>query len=47
MGGEQCTALGQQALQLYEMICGEIERKNILNNADNSVCVRARTRGWV
>ena len=47
MGGEQGTALGQQALQMYEMFCGEIERKNILNNADNSVCIRARERGWV
>lgn len=47
MGGDQGTALGQQALQLYEMMCSEVERKNILNNADNSVCVRARTRGWV
>ena len=47
MGGEQGTVLGQQALQMYEMFCGEIERKNILNNADNSVCIRARERGWV
>ena len=47
MGGEQGTVLGQQALQMFEMFCGEVERKNILNNADNSVCVRARTRGWV
>ena len=47
MGGEQGTVLGQQALQMYEMFCGEIERKNILNNADNSVCIRARGRGWV
>lgn len=47
MGGEQGNALGQQALQMYEMFCGEIERKNILNNADNSVCIRARERGWV
>ena len=47
MGGEQGTVLGQQALQMFEMFCGEVERKNILNNADNSVCVRARTRGWI
>lgn len=47
MGGEQGNALGQQALQMYEMFCSEIERKNILNNADNSLCIRARERGWV
>ena len=47
MGGESGIALANQALQMYEMLCMEVERKNLLNNADNSVCIRASERGWV
>ncbi|MGL5153866.1 MAG: hypothetical protein ACRC9H_02910 [Aeromonas veronii] len=47
MGGESSIALSNQALQMYEMMCAEVERKNLLNNADNSTCIRARERGWV
>ena len=47
MGGESGITLANQALQMYEMLCMEVERKNLLNNADNSVCIRASERGWV
>lgn len=47
MGGEQGVALGQQALQMFEMFCNDVEKKNILNNADNSVCIRNKLGGWV
>ena len=46
-GGQEGVQLAMAAKQTYEMMCLEIERRNVFNSADASRNLKPETNGWV
>ena len=46
-GGAEGTQLAMAAKQTYEMMCMEVEKRNVLNNADASTNIKPEINGWV
>lgn len=47
MGSAESVGMAQAALQVYEMLCTEVEKHNLFGNSDNSDWCKFKLRGWV